>query len=237
MGKNLIQQARGKGGPTYRSPGFRFRGSTGYIESSQEQKTGVISDIVDCPGHSAPLAVVRYDEKEVLMIAPEGVRVGDAVTAGPNSRPNVGNTLALKEIPEGTLIYNIESQPGDGGKFCRASGTFARVVGQTGDKVLVQLPSKKQRAFQLGCRATVGVVAGSGRVEKPFLKAGNRFYAMKARNKLYPLTSAKSMNAVDHPFGNKRSARKAKQRPAPKNAPPGRNVGLLHPRRTGRRKK
>jgi large subunit ribosomal protein L2 len=237
MGKNLVQQARGKGGPTYRSPGFRFRGESGYPEYSLEKKNGVVADIVDCPGRTAPLALVKYDEKDVLVVAPEGIRVGDTVSAGPESRIGSGNTLALKDIPEGTLVCNVESQPGDGGKFCRASGTFARVIGQIGQKVMLELPSKKQRAFELMCRATIGIVAGGGRVEKPFLKAGTRFYAMKARNRLYPITSAKSMNAVDHPFGNKRSARKAKQRPAPKNAPPGRNVGLLHPRRTGRRKK
>jgi large subunit ribosomal protein L2 len=237
MGKNLIQQARGKGGPTYRAPSFRYRGATRYIEYEQQQRKGVIMDLINCPGHSAPLALVNYEEKKRFIIAPEGVRVGDAVSAGPESEISVGNTIALKEIPEGTLVFNIESQPGDGGKFCRASGAFARVIGKIGNRVIVQLPSKKKKEFQAHCRATVGVAAGSGRKEKPLLKAGKRFHAMKARNKLYPLVSGGAQNAVDHPFGNKRSSRKAKARPAPRHAPPGRNVGLLHPKRTGRRKK
>ena len=82
----------------------------------------------------------------------------------------------------------------------------------------------------------IGVVAGGGRVEKPFLKAGKKFFAMKAKNKYWPKVSASAMNAVAHPFGNKRTLRKSKAKPAPKNAPPGRLVGAIRPRRTGRRK-
>jgi large subunit ribosomal protein L2 len=192
---------------------------------------------VNCPGHSAPIAVLKHEKQEIIMIAPEGMRVGDTIQSGALSTISSGNILALRDIPEGTLIYNIESQPGDGGKFCRSSGTCARLLGIIGDKIMVELPSKKQKAFQPDCRAVIGIVAGSGRPDKPFLKAGYRFHAMKAKNKLYPLTSARSMNAVDHPFGNKRSARKAKQRPAPRDAPAGRKVGKIHPRRTGRTKK
>lgn len=237
MGKNIVQQARGKGGPRYRSPGFRFRGATRHIGFSNEQRKGVIADIIHCPGHTAPLCLVKYDDGESLTVAAEGIRVGETVTAGTQSEISTGNTISLREIPEGTYVYNIEAQRGDGGKFCRASGACARVLGTVGQKVLVELPSKKQRAFHPDCRATIGQAAGGGRPEKPFLKAGARFYIMRARNKLYPTTSGKSMNAVDHPFGNKRSARKAKQRVAPKNAPPGRKVGKVRAKRTGRKKR
>ena len=99
------------------------------------------------------------------------------------------------------------------------------------------LPSKKQKEFHPGCRASIGVVAGAGRKEKPFYKAGRKYHAMKAKNKYYPKTSAQSMNAVDHPFGNKRSSRKSKAKPAPRDAPPGRKVGMIRPRRTGRKKR
>ncbi|MEK6800500.1 MAG: 50S ribosomal protein L2, partial [Nanoarchaeota archaeon] len=84
----------------------------------------------------------------------------------------------------------------------------------------------------------IGIIAGGGRTEKIWLKAGRRYYAMKARNKLYPKTSAGSMNATDHPFGSGRGGPtyggKASSI-APKNAPPGRKVGILRPRRTGRK--
>jgi len=144
--------------------------------------------------------------------------------------------LPLNLIPEGVIIYNIESVPGDGGRFVRASGVGARIISKTSKKIVVELPSKKKKEFHPNCRATIGNVAGSGRVEKPFFKAGRKFYAMRAKNKLWPIVSGGAMNAVDHPFGNKRSSRKAKAKPVPKNAPPGRKVGMLRPRHTGRNK-
>jgi len=134
------------------------------------------------------------------------------------------------------MIFNIESIPGDGGKFVRSSGTFAKVVSQMKDTVIVQLPSKKRKEFHPKCRASIGVVAGGGRPEKPLLKAGNSFFKMKAKNKLWPKVSGSAMNAVDHPFGNKRTSRKSKAKPISRNAPPGRKVGMVAARRTGRKK-
>lgn len=238
MGKNLVQQARGKGSPTYKAPSFRYRGSAKLAKFGDETMVSTIKDLITCRGHSAPLAeVVHSNGQTSLMIAPEGVRVGDSLYAGPSVEISPGNATQLKNIPEGTLVYNIESSPLDGGKFCRSSGAFARIVSKVGDNVIVQLPSKKQKTFHGECRANIGIPAGGGRPEKPFLKAGKRKYAMKARNKLYPLTSAASQNAVDHPFGNTRSSRKSKSRPAPKNAPPGRKVGMWKARRSGRKKR
>ncbi len=238
MGKNLIQQARGKGGPRYRAPSFKYRGAARHKSFSKDASKGTIIDIVTCRGHSAPLAVVEYPDQELcLAIAPEGIRVGDEISTGNIQNPVKGDTIPLKDLPEGTIIFNIESNPGDGGKFCRASGTFARVTAKIGEKVVVTLPSKKKKEFSPECRATIGIVAGGGRPEKPFLKAGNKHYAKKAKNKLYPIVSGSAQNAVDHPYGNKRSSRKSKARPTSGNAPPGRKVGMLRAGRTGRRKK
>jgi len=234
MGKNLIQQARGKGGPRYRAPSFRYLGKVVYPSANKE---GVVMDIVKCQGHDAPLLRVKYnDNTEGLMIAPEGIRVGDSVVIDTNAALKNGNTLPLKNIAEGTLIYDIELMPGDGGKFVRVPGTFAKVLTQSTKGVLVELPSKKQREFSPNCRASIGIVAGAGRKEKPLLKAGTMFYKKKARNKLYPRVSGTSMNAVDHPFGNSRSSRKGSPTTISRNAPPGAKVGLIGARRTGRKK-
>ncbi len=182
------------------------------------------------------MEVTYFNGEKNITLAPEGIKVGDIVTVGGNSEIQLGNTTLLKEIPEGTLIFNIESQPGDGGKFVRASGTFARVLSKTANKVIVELPSKAKREFHETCRATIGAVAGGGRTEKPFTKAGKKYHAMNARNKYYPVVSACAMNAVDHPFGCKRSSRKGRPTIAPHNAPPGRMVGMIRPRHTGRNK-
>ncbi len=239
MGKNTIAQARGKGGPTYRAPSFTYKGYAGHKkETSSALVAGKIIDLIKCRGHSAPLAQVDYEDGEsILMVAPEGLKVGDAVTAGKGAEVKAGNTMLLSEIPEGTLIYNIESSPGDGGKFCRASGTFARVLTKTGGKVAVELPSKKQKEFMNDCRASIGIIAGGGRTEKPMLKAGVHYYKMKAKNKLWPIVCGQSMNAVDHPHGGSKSSKKNYPYTVSRHASPGAKVGAIAARRTGRRKR
>jgi len=238
MGKNLVQQARGKGSPTYKSPSFRFHGSVSYAKKQTNPLEGTIVELSLCPGHSAPLAKVIYDNgEETLLIACEGIRIGDRINMAENAEIKAGNISTLKNIPEGTLIYNLESSPGDGGKFCRASGTFAKVVARLSDRVIIQLPSKKEREFTPECRATIGIISGGGRKEKPFVKAGNHYHRMRAKNKLYPHVCGTSQNAVDHPFGGSRSSRKGRPSTVPRFAPPGRKVGLLRASRTGRRKR
>ena len=238
MGKRLIQQARGKGGPTYTSPSFRFKGQASLKSMSDKTVSGEIIDLVKCPGHSSPLVAVKYEDGETsLCLAPEGIRVGDKIDCGPEAEIKLGNTLPLTYIPEGTLIHNIEIQPGDGGRFCRSSGGFAKVIGKMDKGILVQLPSKKQKLFQRECRATIGMLAGGGRKEKPFLKAGTKYHAMRAKNKLYPKVSGVAQNAVDHPFGGTSSSNLGRPQTAPKHAPPGRKVGKIKASRTGRKKR
>ncbi|MEM4637603.1 MAG: 50S ribosomal protein L2 [Candidatus Woesearchaeota archaeon] len=234
MGKNLTQQARGKGGPSFTAPSFRYLGEARLKHGINSAE---VLDILKCQGHSTPLLQVKYDDGSTgLLIAPEGVFVGQKLLIGNNAPLELGNSLLLKDIPEGTLIFNIEGVPGDGGKFCRTTGSFAKIVSKTDKYVQVLLPSKKIKTFNINCRATIGIPAGSGRKEKPFLKAGKKYHYRRARKKRYPLMSGSAQNAVDHPFGNKRTSRKSKARPVPKNAPPGRKVGYLRPRRTGQSK-
>lgn len=238
MGKRLIQQARGKGGPTYTSPGFRSKGRANHASYQKGNTiTGKVGDLVHCSGHSGPLAEVKYENGEqIFMIAPEGIRVGDVVSCGNEAPIHAGNTLPLAAIPEGTSIFNIESNPGDGGKFVRTSGTFAKIVSKFNDRVSVLLPSKKEKSFLPACRATIGTIAGSGRTDKPFLKAGTRFHLKKATNKKYPHVCGISMNAVDHPFGGGSSSVKGRPTQSGRNYPPGRKVGKIAPRRTGRKR-
>jgi large subunit ribosomal protein L2 len=98
------------------------------------------------------------------------------------------------------------------------------------------MPSKKEIWLDGKCRATIGEVAGQGRLDKPIVKAGKKWHMMKARNKLWPRTSAVKMNAVDHPFGSGRGKR-IKSKIAKRNAPPGARVGHIRPSRTGRKKR
>ncbi len=235
MGKRIISQKRGRGTTTYRAPSFRYAGRAGNIPVDKESE-GKITDIIHSQGHSAPLIVVAHGKKTQLSIAPHGVKVGDTVQTSKDAEMKVGNTLPLDSIEEGQLIYNIESKPGDGGKFVRAGGTYARVLTKTKDGVIVQLPSKKKKVFKKNCRATIGIIAGGGRLEKPLLKAGNKYHKSKAKNTLYPRTSAVAMNAVDHPYGGSSSSHKGVVTISPRFASPGRKVGKIRAKRTGRRK-
>jgi len=237
VGKNLIQQKRGKGSSRYRAPSFRYKGKSKYINYEKKSITGKIIDLVNCQGHSAPLAQIKYENGNIMLIqAPEGVRVGDDVQTGDNVDVKKGNIIPLKNIPEGTSIFNIEASPGDGGKFVRTTGGFAKIVTKMQNRIVVQMPSSKTKDFLPDCRATIGVIAGSGRKDKPFLKAGTRHYAMKAKNKLYPQVSGTSMNAVDHPFGGSSSATKGRPTQSSRNAPPGRKVGKIAPKQTGKKR-
>ena len=234
MGKNLISQRRGRGSSTYRVPSHRFQGE---VKHPSLNTAGTITDILHCAAHSAPLLqVATHSGETALAIAPEGVKVGDEIAFGSSPEIREGNVLPLRDIPEGTFIHNIEIHVGDGGKMVRSSGVFAKIIAKTEQGVQIKLPSKKEKILNPACRAAIGIVAGSGRPEKPFMKAGTMYHRMAARNKLYPRVSGISMNAVDHPCGGKGSHTKGRPTQSPRNAPPGRKVGKIAPRRTGRRK-
>ncbi|MEK6922409.1 MAG: 50S ribosomal protein L2 [Nanoarchaeota archaeon] len=240
MGKRIIQQRRGRGTVTYRAHSHRWLTEVKYRGLDDIEKnssiTGEIIDLLHSSGHSAPIALIKYSNGEkVYMFAPEGVRVKDSLESGIKAEIKKGNTLPLKNLPEGTLVYSIEANPGDGGKLCRASGVSAKVISHLSDGTIVELPSKKQKKFNSLCRATVGIIAGSGRLDKPWVKAGKRHHATRARGKLYPRTSGVAMNAVDHPFGSGRGRHHSKIKSPSRFAPPGRNVGQLRARRSGRK--
>ncbi|MEM2116013.1 MAG: 50S ribosomal protein L2 [Candidatus Woesearchaeota archaeon] len=234
MGKNLIQQRRGRGTPLYRANSFTWAGEIKLPPLSQDVKVGKIIDLIHSRGHSAPLMVVQIDNHEFLLPAPLGVRVGDFIECGENASIKNGNVVPLQKIPEGTSVYLLEKNLGDGGKFVRAGGTSAKVISQLGNETMVLMPSGKLIRLNSKNRAVIGVIAGGGRLEKPFVKAGKKYHKMKAKHKKYPNVSGVSMNAVDHPYGGKHSHRKGRPTIAPKNAPPGRKVGKIKPRKTGR---
>ncbi len=235
MGKNLISQKRGKGSPRYLAPSFRYAGKCEYIE--REPTSCAITEIIHSQGHSAPLARIRYASgKETLIVAPDGIRKGEIILVN-GDELKIGNIMMLDKIPAGTVICNLESVPGDGGKLVKAAGAYAKVLSRIGNKILVQLPSKSEKLFDSKCFATIGSAAASGKVTKPFLKAGIRYFVKRARNKRYPRIHGVSMNAVQHPFGGSSSHHKGIPTIAPRNAPPGRKVGKIRPRRTGSRKK
>ena len=232
MGKNIKSQKRGRGTTTFTRPSFNFEAQTRIGANG----SAVVTELVHCRGHSAPLAKLKHEDGSVThIIAPAGICAGQQIQIG-SGDVVTGNILKLGDLPEGTSIFNIESVPGDGGKFVKSSGLTAKIVGKHAGKVTILLPSKKNRDFNPDCRAVVGIIAGGGRPEKPFYKAGKKFHRMKAKNIYWPEVCGQSMNAVDHPLGGRSSHHKGKPGIAPHNAPPGRKVGSIRPRRTGKKR-
>lgn len=233
MGKNLRQQRRGRGGMQYASPSHRHIGDLKL--PAPELKSGKIVDLMHAPGRTCPVAKVDYGSEVSFMIAAEGMTVGQKISVFGVGDVAPGNVMALGNIPEGTMVYSIEGRPGDGGKYCKAGGTSATVVTR-GDKISCLMPSGMFKSFDPRCRAVVGIVAGGGRDEKPFGKAGNKFWCYQSRSKAYFKVKGVAMNPVDHPHGGGGHPHVGKPSTVSRNAPPGRKVGRLSPQKKNKKK-
>src|SRR3972149_3163239 len=127
MGKTLPTQRRGRGtSPTYRSPSHRH---IGLVDLPRKKGEGTVVEIRHAPGRSAPVARIELGDDEFLMIAPDGLAEGQRVAIGV-PRIDRGTVLPLGQLPEGTLVYNVEIVPGDGGRLGRGAGPSAGLVGQ-----------------------------------------------------------------------------------------------------------
>ncbi len=236
MGKRLITQRRGKASPVHMSPGHRHLGPAKHPKVPSNTTAEVV-DIVHAPGRSAPVAEVRAgDGSTYHVIAAEGISVGQQI-AFTTSDIKPGNLAYLHAIPEGTPVYNVEGQPGDGGKFVRAAGTAAFVVSREQGRVTLRMPSGQFKQFHPSCRATIGVTAGGGRGDKPLAKAGKVAHKYRSKGNLFPRVRGVAKNPVDHPHGGGNAHRKeGKPTTLKRGTPPGRNVGHIAARRTGLKK-
>jgi large subunit ribosomal protein L2 len=243
MGKRIRVQRRGRGAPTFRSATHKRVAPAQYPLATTTKEyfetaiKGIVEEFVHDPGRGSPLALVRFEDgKTCYTVVPEGVHVGQQIQMGGKASVELGNILPIGRIPEGTMVCNIELRPGDGGKIAKSSGAYATVVTHTPQGTIIKLPSGKTNYTDDHCRATIGVVSGAGRTEKPFLKAGAKFHLMRARGRKYPRTRGRAMVAAAHPYGSsKRSARKGTT--TSHGAPPGQKVGLIAARGTGRKNK
>jgi large subunit ribosomal protein L2 len=234
MGKRIIAQRKGRGTGIFRVPSHRYKADVKY--EIQEECRGIIEDIIHDPGHTAPLAKIKLENgKETYLIATEGLTVGDTIKFTSEKDFKIGNVLPLGSIPEGFVICNIEVSPGDGGKLVRSSGGYATIISHDKDKTVVKLPSGKFKTLNSACRATIGIVAGAGRTDKPFVKAGTKHIAMRARGRLHPIVRGVAMNPVSHPHGGGSHQHVGKPKTVKRGAPPGRKVGSIASKRTGKR--
>ena len=200
MGKRIISRRRGAGTGPYRSPSHRHHGPV-YHPSASVVGDAVVISIAQAPGRTAPVAEIRIaQQKPLKILAPAGIATGDIVAIN-EGRVDRGSLLPLAQIPDGTLVSNIEVSPFDGGRLVRAAGTSALVTAHSGREVTITLPSGATKVFLATCRAQVGGVAGGGRLERPIIKAGKKVHAYHTLSKPAFKVRGVAMNPVNHPFG------------------------------------
>ena len=236
MGKRITSQARGKGSFTFRVKGKAYRYKITYPTLNSSGK-GKIIKLFNSSAHYTPLIKVQIEKEIFICPAASGIYEGQEIMINQlreDKTPIAGDILKLKEIPIGTKIFNIETIPGNGGKILRSSGCSAIILGNTNNQVEIQI---RRRRIKLNedCKATIGIASGEGRLTKPLVKAGKRHHIMKSKGRKWHRTSAVKTNAIDHPFGGGRGKR-IKSKIAKRNAPPGRKVGHIRPKQTGKRK-
>ncbi|MCD6428814.1 MAG: 50S ribosomal protein L2 [Desulfurococcales archaeon] len=237
MGKRILVQRQGRGTPTFRCPSHLRVAPAHYPPPTDTTLKGYVVELVHDPGRMVPLAHIELENGiDYYIPAAEGMYVGQEVYIGPDAPIAVGNTLPLKNISEGTKVYNIELRPGDGGKLARQAGSYAIILGRSGRYTIVLLPSGKQKSILSDARATIGVPAGAGRIEKPLLKAGAAYYKWKVKSRKWPRVRGVAMNAVSHPHGGGHHQSVSFPSTVSRNAPPGRKVGHIAARRCGRKK-
>ena len=235
MGKRTLVRRRGKGGKQFRAIITGKIAPTKYPNFEiNEVHHGIVMDLVHERGRDAPVAKIKFDDNNYSYIpAPEGTTVGSKIEIGNGAKPLSKNILDLGSIPDGTLVCNIEKNIGDGGKLIKAAGTSAIVFSHSVDSVKVKFPSGMILNMNPKCRAMIGVVAGGGKSEKPFLKAGNKAKYMQSRGRLYPVVRGIAQAAVYHPHGGGRHQHIGHPSSVARNTPPGAKVGNIAPRKTG----
>jgi len=149
------------------------------------------------PNRTAFIALLQYtDGERRYIIAPQGIQVGQTIIAGDEVAPEIGNALLMKNMPLGTMIHNIELQPGQGGKMVRSAGASAQLANKEEKYAVLKMPSGELRKVLINCYATVGVVSNSDHNLETAGKAGkNRWKGIR------PRVRGVAMNPVDHPMG------------------------------------
>ena len=167
------------------------------FKRNKDDVVGIVKTIEYDPNRSANIALIQYvDGVKTYILAPENLEVGQHILSGDNADIKTGNAMALKNIPIGTMIHNIELKPGKGGQLVRSAGTGGQVLGKEGKYVLVRLASGEVRQILSTCRATIGEVGNEQHELIQIGKAGRSRWMGKR-----PTVRGSVMNPNDHPHG------------------------------------
>jgi len=203
--KRLLRPAKKTGGRNnYGRVTVRFRGG-GHkrryrLIDFRRDKVGIPAKVMAVeydPNRSSRIALLYYiDGEKRYILAPDGLRIGDQVMSGPESEIRTGNALALRDIPLGTLVHNVELTKGRGGQLARAAGSSAQLMAKEGDYAQLKLKSGEVRLVRLDCMATIGQVGNTDHENISIGKAGRTRWMGRR-----PHVRGVAMNPVDHPHG------------------------------------
>merc|ERR1711881_520972 len=213
MGRVIQCQRKGAGSIfTARSKGRKGAAKLRSLDFAERQGfiKGLIKDIVHDPGRGAPLAKIQFKDPykyrriTETMICPEGVCTGQFIHCGKKAQLDIGNVLPIGAMPEGTIVCSLEEKTGDRGKIAKTSGGYCTIV------------------------------AGGGRIDKPMLKAGRAYHKYRVKRNCWPKVRGVAKNPVEHPHGGGNHQHIGKPSTVRRDASPGKKVGLVAARRTGR---
>jgi len=197
VSKNAGRNNHGKITVRHRGGGHKRKYRIIDFKRMKDGIPGKVATIEYDPNRSANIALINYaDGEKKYILAPRGIAVGTVIESGPKADIKPGNALPLENIPEGTLIHNIEMRPGKGGQLVRSAGTSAQILGREDRYVLIRLASGEVRRILSTCRATIGEV---GNADHGLVNVGK---AGRKRNMGWrPTVRGSVMNPNDHPHG------------------------------------
>lgn len=170
---------------------------------------GKVATVEYDPNRNARIALIHYvDGEKRYILLPKGLKVGDTIHSGPEADITPGNALKLKDIPVGTIVHNLELEPGRGAKLVRAAGTSAQLMAKEGKYAFIRMPSGELRLILLECMATVGQVGNEDYENISLGKAGKTRWSGR-RSRVRGMV----MNPVDHPMGGGEGKSKSNKHP------------------------
>ena len=195
--KNSGRNAHGKITVRHRGGGNRRKYRIIDFKRNKDGIPAKVATVEYDPNRTANIALLNYaDGEKRYILAPVGIKVGDTLMSGPEADIKPGNALALKNMPVGTIIHNIELKPGKGAQLVRSAGVSAQLMAKEGTKALLRLPSGEMRYVSIECKATIGQVGNAEHGNVVIGKAG-RVRHMGIR----PTVRGSVMNHCDHPPG------------------------------------
>ena len=195
--KNSGRNAQGKITVRHRGGGNRRKYRIIDFKRNKDGIPAKVATIEYDPNRTANIALLHYaDGEKAYILAPVGLEVGTTVLSGPTADIKPGNAMALKDMPVGTVIHNIELKPGKGAQLVRSAGVSAQLMAKEGKKALLRLPSGEMRFVSIDCKATIGQVGNIEHGNVVIGKAGR-----KRHMGIRPTVRGSEMNPCDHPHG------------------------------------